>query len=188
MKTVYFDFETGGIEPQYPSIQLAAIVVDDASGEEIASFERKIQFDESACDPKALEINGYKSEAWSNAVSPIRTAFDFSEFVKPHQCIEAVSRHGKPFTVAKLAGYNALTFDWPRLKALYGSQFCPCSFHVRDVMQRAMFWFDEHGERPENLKLSSVCKHFGINCDNAHDALADVRMTAALARKLKEAR
>jgi DNA polymerase III epsilon subunit-like protein len=187
MKTVYFDFETGGLEPHHPSIQLAAIVVDDETGQEIASFERKIQFDESACDPKALEINGYQAEAWSEAISPVAVAIAFTEFVNPHRCIEAKSKYGKPFiSVAKMAGYDALTFDWPRLKALYGSQFCPCSFHVRDVMQRAMWWFDEHGQRPENLKLVSVCKHFGIVTDNAHEALADVRMTAELAKRLKE--
>jgi hypothetical protein len=32
MTTVFFDFETGGVLETQPSIQLAAVVVDDATG------------------------------------------------------------------------------------------------------------------------------------------------------------
>jgi DNA polymerase III epsilon subunit-like protein len=185
MKTVVFDFETGGLESQ-PSIQLAAIVVVDATGKEVAQFEQKIRFDVAACDPKALEINRYSAEAWKDAISPSAAADRFATFVKPHCCIEAFSkRTGRPFSVAKLAGYNAVTFDWPRLKALFADRFLPCSYHVRDVMQRAMFWFDEHGKKPKDLKLTTVCEYFGIETENAHDALADVRMTAQLAERLR---
>lgn len=49
MITVYYDVETGGTEPQHPTIQLAAIAVD--GGKELGAFEQKIQFDEAACDP-----------------------------------------------------------------------------------------------------------------------------------------
>ena len=53
--------------------------------------------------------------------SPGETVAKFSRFLFPHLCIEMVSaRTGRPYSVAKMAGYNALTFDWPRLKSLYG--------------------------------------------------------------------
>jgi DNA polymerase III epsilon subunit-like protein len=187
VKTVYFDFETGGVLETQPSIQLAAIVIDDATGEELANFERKIKFDPAACDPKALEINHYTEEAWKDAKPAPRVAAEFSDFIRPHLCIEMMSkRTGAPYYVAKAAGYNALTFDWPRLKALFATQFLPVSYHVRDCLQRAMWWFDEHQEaaRPKDLKLSTVCEYFGIAVDGAHDALVDVRLTAALARRL----
>lgn len=189
MKTVYFDFETGGVLETQPSIQLAAIVVDDATGNEIDSFERKIKFDPEACDPKALEINHYTAEAWKDAKLPSRVASEFANFLHPHLCIEMISkRTGAPYYVAKGAGYNSLTFDWPRLKALFAPSFLPVSYHVRDVLQRAMWWFDEHGDqpRPKDLKLGTVCEYFGIAIDGAHDALVDVRLTAALARRLAE--
>lgn len=188
-KTVYFDFETGGVEPHHPSIQLAAIVIDDSTGKELAYLEQKIKFAEADCDPEALKINHYRTEDWVDAVSPEQTAARFSAFIGPHRSIQMTSkRTGNPYNVAKLAGYNALTFDLPRLKALFADQFFPCSYQVRDVLQRAMFWFDERPTvaKPKSLKLSVVCDHFGITVDGAHDALVDVRLTAALAKKLRD--
>lgn len=187
MKTIYFDFETGGVKEE-PSIQLAAIAVEDETGKEIASFERKIKFDPSACDPKALEINHYTAAAWKDAQSPLYVAGEFAVWLKPHCCIEMTSKRGTPYYVAKGSGYNALTFDWPRLRSLFGTGFLPVSYHIRDVLQRAMFWFDEHpnSPRPKDLKLSTVCEYFGIATEGSHDALVDVRLTAELARRLRQ--
>lgn len=183
--TIYFDFETGGILPEHPSTQIAAIAVCDKTGNELASFERKIAFDILKCDPEALRINHWAKKAWDGAPSPTKVALDFSKFLEPFKCVEMVSkRTGNAYFVAKAAGYNAVTFDWPRLKELFGSSFIPISYHVRDVMQRVIFWFDEHGNAPSDFKLSTVCEHFGIETTGAHDALVDVRLTAALYRKM----
>jgi DNA polymerase III epsilon subunit-like protein len=186
---VVFDTETGGVMPQHPTIQLAAIAVDESEWKEIDSFQVKIRFDEAAADPEALRMNHYDPEVWKKeAVPPSDAARQFAQWVRPHCSIEMVSkRTGNPYTVAKLAGYNALTFDLPRLRELFGTAFFPCSYHVRDILQRAMFWYDEHPEekRPESLKLGTVCAYFGIEVDGAHDALADARMTAALAKRLR---
>lgn len=190
MTTIVFDTETGGVQPQHPTIQLAAVAIDDATGEELGSFERKLRFSESDADPEALKMNHYDPAVWDGVgVQPITAAKQFADWLRPHCCIEMTSkRTGVPYSVAKLAGYNALTFDLPRLREMFGTQFFPCSYHVRDVLQRAMFWFDEHPEakRPANLKLSTVCEYFGVPVIDAHDALGDVRMTAALMRKLRE--
>jgi DNA polymerase III epsilon subunit-like protein len=184
--TIYFDFETGGILPEHPSIQLAAIAVDDESGKELEAFEQKISFDPAKCDPDALKINGWNVENWKDAASPAMTAAKFSRFLEAHKCIEMMSkRTRKPYYVAKGAGYNAVTFDWPRLRALFGESFLPVSYHVRDILQRVIFYFDENGNPPSDLKLSTVCQHFGIETIGAHDALVDVRMTASLYHKLK---
>lgn len=186
MTTIYFDFETGGVLPEHPSIQLAAIAVDDDSGKEIESFEQKIAFNPATCDPEALKLNDWNAENWNDSVSPAITAAKFSRFLEAHKSVQMMSkRTGKPYMVAKGAGYNAVTFDWPRLRALFGEAFLPVSYHVRDVLQRVIFYFDENGNPPDDFKLSTVCKHFGIETTGAHDALFDVRMTAALYHKLK---
>lgn len=186
MTTIYFDFETGGVLPEHPSIQLAAIAVDDKTGKELGAFEQKIQFDAYKCDPEALKLNGWSETNWIAAVAPTFAADRFARFIQPFKCVEMVSKKtGKPYLVAKGAGYNALTFDWPRLRALFGSTFLPVSYHVRDVLQRVIFYFDEHGNAPKDFKLSTVCQHMGIDTTGAHDALADVRMTAALYAKIK---
>ena len=186
MITIYFDFETGGLLPEHPSIQLAAIAVDDDTGKELGSFEQKIAFDPAKCDPEALKVNKWSEDDWKDAISPATTAAKFGNFIEAYKCVQMTSkRTGRPYQVAKGAGYNAVTFDWPRLRALFGESFLPVSYHIRDVLQRVIFHFDEHGNPPADFKLSTVAKHFGIETEGAHDALFDVRMTAAVYHKIK---
>jgi DNA polymerase III epsilon subunit-like protein len=179
---IYFDLETGGVEPHHPVIQIAAIAVDHA-GAEVASFEAKVAFDESAADAEALRLNHYTAEAWASAKPPARVVEDFANWLRPYCSVSLISkRTGRPYTVARLAGYNAVAFDFPRLKAMFGDRFLPCEYLVRDVLQRVLFYFDDspQAKRPENFKLSTVCAFFGISIDGAHDALVDVRLTAKL--------
>lgn len=185
---VYFDFETGGVEARHPSIQLAAVAWDGAV--ELASFEQKIAFNETHADPQALEMNHYDRQAWVDAKSPRIVAAKFAAWLKPFQAVSLTSkRTGAPYTVARLAGYNAATFDMPRLRELFSDAFLPAEYPVRDVLQRVAFYFDEHRETPppSNMKLSTVCEFFGIKSDGAHDALADARMCAALHQALRHA-
>lgn len=93
------------------------------------------------------------------------------------------------YWVARLAGHNTTTFDVPRLRAAFGTSFFPASYHSLDTLQRALWYFYEHPEieRPASLKLSTLCQFFGIDCTGAHDALADVRMAAALIRAFRAA-
>ena len=65
MTTVFFDLETGGVTPDHPDIQLAAIAVDSDLNE-LDSFERKIQFKESDADPEALKLNHYDASIWDS--------------------------------------------------------------------------------------------------------------------------
>ncbi len=186
--TVYFDTETGGVLPTHPTIQLAAIAVDDETLEEVADFEAKIAFNEDDADPEALKINHYDASLWVGAFSAHDVAKLFAMWVRPYSSLQMMSkRTQKPYNVAKLAGYNALTFDLPRLRAMFGESFFPCSYMVRDVLQRMMFYFYEHPSlwKPENMKLSTVCAYFEIDPTGAHDALQDARMAAALIRKMR---
>ena len=185
MITVVFDFETGGTEPQHPSIQLAAIAVDDA-GVELGAFEQKIAFNEADADPAALAINHYSADAWKDAVTPAVCASRFAAWLRPYSVIERVSKAGNLYQVARGAGYNAVAFDWPRLRALFGTQFCPMDYLVRDVLQRVLFYADENGEAPENFKLATVAAWLGIPTDGAHDALFDVRLCAKVYAKIIE--
>jgi DNA polymerase III epsilon subunit-like protein len=188
--TIIFDFETGGVEPRHPSIQLAAIAVDDSTWAEVAAFEAKIKFNEADADSEALKINHYTPEAWKDALPAGVVAMRFAKFCEPYRSIQMVSkRTGNPYSVGKLAGHNAATFDLPRLRQLFGENFFPFSYHVKDTLQRALWFYDEHPEikRPESLKLSVLCESFGICIDGAHDALVDVRMSAAIAKAFMEA-
>lgn len=187
MITAYFDFETGGLDPTHPSIQLAAVAWD--GGIELGSFEQKIAFDESQADPNALAMNHYTREAWVDAKSASVTAARFAAWLKPYCVVKKTSpRTGSAYTVARLAGYNAATFDMPRLRDLFGALFLPAEHPVRDVLQLVAFHFDARPDvaPPPNLKLTTVCALFGIEVSGAHDALTDARLCAQLHHRITQ--
>lgn len=182
---IYIDTETGGVKPDHPTIQLAAVAMD--GDRELLSFEQNIIFDVAACDPEALKINHYSAEAWRDAAFDYVVAARFAAWLKPFQSVTLTSkRTGNPYTVARWAGYN-IKFDEPRVRALFGASFCPLEMLGRDVLQAVLFHFDHRGDPPDNYKLSTVAQHFGIATDGAHGALADARMCAAVARAIREA-
>lgn len=187
---VYFDLETGGIEEHRPVIQIAACAVDQATWSEVEAFECKIAFDQGKAEPQALAVNHWTAEAWADSVQPAVAVSRFSEFLNRHRSLSMMSKAGRPYTVAKLIGHNAATFDGPRLQRLFKTHgtFLPADPRVRCTVQRAMWHFDETGEAPpDNFKLSTLCRHFGIEVAETHEALADVRLTIQLARALAEA-
>lgn len=192
MAIVFFDTETGGVEPSRPTIQLAAVAMDDALRQELGVFEAKIRFDEAACDAKALEINGYKPEAWKEARDEAFVLRDFAAFLKSHATVKMISKAGKAYFIARLAGHNVSSFDCPRLKDAFAryDMFLPGTvYQPLDTYQRALWWFHEHGVRPpENHRLGTLAAHFRLIGPTGplHDALVDCRLSAALARRLRE--
>lgn len=190
MRAIYFDLETGGLAEAAPIIQLAAVAVDETTWTELDHFETKIQFDEAAAEPDALKLNHYEPKVWQEKAVPLRTALQgFAAFLEPHRSLEMVSkRTGRPYRVAKLVGHNAATFDGPRLKRAYQESaiFLPADPRVRCTVQAALWWFDSQGVALASYKLTDLCAFFSLPVsDDAHDALADVRMTVALAKRLR---
>jgi DNA polymerase III epsilon subunit-like protein len=188
---VIFDLETGGVEPQHPDIQLAALVLDEGD-REAGAFHARIQFNESLCDPEALKMNSYDRDLWANEALPERIVVaQFARFLEPYRSIERTSkRTGQPYTIAKLAGHNVQRFDGPRLRAMFKrhDQFLAAdSYGALDTWQRALWWFQETGERPPaSFTLSTLCDYFGIEApDGTHDARADVALTAQLIKRLR---
>lgn len=184
----YFDYETGGTEPHHPNIQIAAVAV--RGGREVASFERKIQFDVDACQPEALEMNSYEPLAWQRESIPEKAATAaFVGFLRAHADTTLTSKRGRPYQVTLLGGHNIVRFDIPRLQAATGGAFIPaCWWYPLDTLQRAIWYFNETNVRPPaNYQLSTLAEYFGIPTEGAHDALADVRMCAALADQMASA-
>jgi DNA polymerase III epsilon subunit-like protein len=185
--TVYFDLETGGLKSCHPNIQIAAVAIDDETREELGAFECKIQFNPAEADPEALAMNHYTPEAWASAIPAKEAAVRFGRFLKPYCYIGKTSEKGNSYSVAKLCGHNAATFDGPRLRTMFFSNdvFLAADLRIRCTVQRALFWFDEHAVLvPDNMKLETLCRYFGVHVDVTHDALADVRLNARLANAI----
>jgi DNA polymerase III epsilon subunit-like protein len=189
---VFFDIETAGLRPVDPTIQLAAIAVGP-DWREIETYERKIAFDPRGADPKALELNHFDAAVWKRDAVPERQAVEeFGALLNRHRSVELVSkRTGRPYTVARLAGHNAASFDLDRVAAAFKrfDIFFAVDFRsVLDTRHGAVWFFETHPElpKPADYKLGTLAAYFGIEADGAHDALVDVRLSAGIARAISD--
>lgn len=189
-RVVFFDLETGGFEPETrPIIQVAAIAVDQQF-REVAHFEVKIRFDEQTATQEALETNHYDREVWDReAVSEEVAQARFSLFMKQHATVRMVSKRGNPYFIARLAGHNVATFDAPFIQFWYKKTgaFLPGHYKTLDTFQLASWahHLDAPGEGPDGLSLVDLMAHHGVDrVGDAHEALSDVRGSAAIAPKL----
>lgn len=190
MRMVFFDLETGGLDPaKHPITQIAAVAVGPGL-KELDSFEAKVLFDTTTADEQALKLNRYDPAVWEKeGLLPLETIRRFSEFLSKYAEVKIVSkRTGRPYYVAQLSGYNADTFDGPFLRQFYynAREFLPAAMRVLCVLQRVAWHFTEHSalQALDDFKLATVCQYFGVPLEGAHDALADVRATVALYREL----
>lgn len=187
-RAVYFDMETAGLTEAHPTIQLAAIAIDEDSWAELEPFEAKIKFDLAAADAAALAMNNFDPSIWNEkAIPESEAARQFSGLLKRHSSLTMTSKRGLPYSVAKLVGHNAASFDGPRLRSMFARHaiFLQADPRIRDTLQRALWYFDENGiAPPENYRLETLCRYFGVPIAETHEALADVRLAIQLARAI----
>lgn len=188
-RIVFFDLETGGLDPdRHPIIQLAAIAVETKGWKELEALSMRILFDAKSAETEALAMNHYDPELWrAEGIAPSAAMERFSALLKRHATVAKTSKAGKPYKVAKLAGHNAASFDGPFIRAWYKrlGAFLPADFIVLCTLQLAAWRaaVDETRIVPD-MKLATACAQRGIVIDKAHDALSDVRATCALAKSL----
>lgn len=188
-KTIFFDIETAGLKWTAPTIQIAAVAVEN--WETVDTFEVKILFDESApeIEQAALEKNSYNEGGWAvDGVAEAKAFRMFNDFCTKHADWERLSKAQKPYKVARLGGYNVAAFDIPRVKKYYESrnQFWKAAwYYPTDVYHLALWYFAITKEaETESYTLESVSKYFGIDSEGAHDALIDCMNTVEVARQI----
>lgn len=184
---VYYDLETGGLDLKHPIVQLAAVAV--RNGEPFDEFNERLRFDPVSAHPDALSLIRYSAEAWRDAKEPAAVVRAFAHWLEDKKTIEMTSkRTGKPYKVARLAGYNAALFDQPRLMKLYKDHdaFLPAHPVPLDVLQLVHWYFARVPASIANHKLGTVCEYLKIPLENAHEALSDVRATARVANHIAQ--
>lgn len=183
IKTLYLDLETTGLDPVKNSvIQFAAIVEYD--GEEVDRVDIKMQpFDDAEVEEEALAKIGI-------------TIDDMMGWVGHHEGFELVkeflNRHIDPYDKNDkfwVAGFN-IRFDLDFLQRFFryngdkygiGTYF---NWKYIDVMALVNLMAWKGKINLPNHKLITVCEHFGIILENAHDAMDDTEASRDLIRKL----
>ena len=187
-KIVFFDLETGGLGMDAPIIQIAMQAVEDYTFEPCdAPLNILLKFDEATADLEALEKNHYSRERWDDeAVDTFVATRLVGNYLRGNATRQKRSAKGSPYSVAMLAGYNTESFDLPRLRKLFSQTFFPAEFRSIDILHLVYTYevLFTHATADLRYSLGYVCERYGIANEKAHDALADVRATIALAREI----
>jgi DNA polymerase III epsilon subunit-like protein len=170
-------------------LQIAAIAVSRSLIEQEA-FEAKIRINEQLTPPDLIRNRHFDRNRWRReARHPKSVAYEFGKFLGRHATAEVAGADRRRMIVAQLVAHNA-EFDGPFLREWFErlGLFLPASYRVFCTLHRAMWLFHEHHALtpPPDFKLSTLCHYFAIPLppQEAHDALADVRATVELYRRI----
>jgi DNA polymerase III epsilon subunit-like protein len=186
-RLVFVDLEVGKAGRQRLILQIAAVALT-RSLVELESFEAKILTDV----PRDAEIRHrrFNRAQWqAEAKHPKVVAYEFGRFLGRHATVEIAGTSRRRIAVAQLVAHNA-EFDGLFLRDWFErlGLFLPASYRVHCTLQRALWLFQEQSGMipPADFKLGTLCRYFGIMLPlhEAHDALADVRATAELYRRM----
>ena len=186
-KYVYFDTETGGVDPKTSALLSLAMIYECGDvREELCVYIRPGLGKE--CNPIALQVNGFTTEEIENSdrfISQRKAYEKIIAWLGPK--INKFDRKDK----AWLVGYNSQAFDTPFLVEFFRemndqyffSWFWSDNLDVRVLAASAL---RESRRSMKNFKLMTVAKHLNLEVDEsqAHDALYDVKITREVFKAL----
>lgn len=177
-KLVVVDFETGGLDFNTDSVLSlgAAIWVD---GEITNQFHMYINEGDVHTHPDAMKVNGITEEQIKAGMTPSFTVTAFEDWLHTNGVT------GR----ATLGGHNIAGFDMNFMRRLYrlAGRRMPFDYHTIDTMSVALFLKFMGVLDVPNVKLDTLCKHFGIviRAEGAphkadEDAVATAKLLTAL--------
>lgn len=194
-KVVWLDTETGGLDPnKHQLIQIACIATDFDMLEPIDELEVKIKLsdDPNRYTAEALHVNSYNAEEWAvSAITEPLAKQKLVAFLRDHSTMEMTSKYGNPYRIAEVAGQN-VSFDVDFLRVWFKEtgDFLPIAFGDSgrfDTIHLARSLTFVRAIPFENYKLETLARTIGVSTEaQTHDALDDVRLTVAVAKKLRE--
>lgn len=173
-KIIILDTETTGTKASKHGIwQLGAIIEID--GEEVDSIKLEMNPGNVEIDPKALEVSNVNKDHILRLQSQSDAFKKFITLLDKH--IDRFNKKDK----LQFVGYRA-DFDMNMVRAwfirnehkYFGSYFYQNTIDLFSVVGMILI---NHRSSLENMKLSTICKLFEIDLENAHDALDDAYAT-----------
>lgn len=179
---IVYDFETGGIDPNFHEvIQVAGKAYDfrtlkEVPGEqgEFESLMKPLHFDR--LEDGALKVNGKTREQLEQAPDTALVWREFQKWVgnfnpKKNKW-EAPIRAGK-----NIRNFDDKFTDILNKAHLKGSNLLFSTHYSIDMDDLLLHWFS--ASNLPNFKMDTIRDYMGMSTDNAHDALVDVRQTGA---------
>lgn len=173
-----FDVETTGLDPKENEIiSIAAVILDEQLQER--DVLEVYAMPEKGIDPVAAEVNGFTTLGWQSrgAVSQYTLSREIVRFTKEYSDLIPL-------------GHN-VSFDVDFLRSLYEQQGLSdefkktFSYHKIDTVGMAVaFDLVKFGKKAGEYKLAALCPRFGVDLDNAHNALDDIKATVNLYKQI----
>lgn len=175
-----FDTETTGLDSQINNLLTAYFMVLDSNLNVIDTFDLKLKHNLYNITVKALEINKIdiiKHDAES--ISVIDAKIKFKEFLLKNKGPYRYTPIGHNLQYDK----NFLLTSGIITEQEYSEYISVCTI---DTMIVANF-LKLTGDIPSNkaLNLTSLCKYYNIDSENAHDCEADIKMTVELLKCMR---
>lgn len=167
------DVETGGFEPAKNPVTELCFHVYDNSCKYIDSYSSRIRvYNNLVIDKKVSEITGLTSSILESTGKPFKAVVDESTaFIKKH----TPSHYDRPIFVA----HNVL-FDYNFIADLFyraGSDFKGL---VKESVICTMALSKLFDNTKETFNLNAVCKAFGVEALDSHNAEGDVKAMGAV--------
>ena len=183
MKVFWFDCETTGVDSvENGIIQLAYIVEID--GKEVQSGELFSNCSGKKIEQRALEVNGFLEEDIKSFPSP----FDmYRKLIDIFDTYISKFDRGDKFIAG---GYN-VDFDMIFIRQLWKESrdnYFGSWFGFGHIDPSQIIRFLQYSGKPfkAQAKLVDIANSYGISIENAHDALADVRMTIEVVKAIQK--
>lgn len=188
---VFFDFETGGLDPKKnPALEIALLAISGNTGEELCRYEAIIKPSDLLLIyvPQAMQTHGLTHNEIQAGKTPPDVVGEIGNFFSEIKLKTSHNNYKKPI----LIGHNA-AFDVGFLQQLfhhgkgdlkklvdgtvdYFSNFTPQTI---DTVQMAKLLWAEDALMPD-FKLSTCAQKAGAVMNQAHRAMGDVIATKEL--------
>lgn len=175
----FIDLETTGFDPsRHEIIEIGVIIAKPIPVpgrgpklEVMEEFEFKIRPEHlETADLEALRVNSYNDAEWLFAVS----------------LEQAMKQVQEKTAGAIMAGQN-VHFDFKFLDAAFKQLGLENKMHYHKIDLIPMFFAKTyHDEKVRYYNLEALANYYGVKNDKAHSALADIRTTFEIYKKLLE--